>query len=287
MNWKKEPLVHFLLLGALLFGLSALLGDRTAGAEVDRITVTEDDIRWLSSAWARQWRRPPTQEELDGLVRNQIREEILYREALNMGLDRDDTIIRRRLVQKIEFMTEDLIDQIEPTEEELRQHFEDNMDTYRIPERRTFTHVYFSVDRRGENAVVDAETALAELRSREQPPERAPEVGDRFMMQYDYPRRSQAEVAQHMGREFAKALFELQPGEWQGPIRSGYGVHLVRISALEESVVPEFAQVADRVRDDLQRQRREAANEAFYEGLKQRYEIVVEEPAAAPAPVDG
>jgi hypothetical protein len=277
MNWKKEPLVHFLLLGALLFGLSAVLGDRTAGAEVDKITVTEDDIRWLSSAWARQWRRPPTREELDGLIRNHIREEILYREALDMGLDRDDTIIRRRLVQKIEFLTEDLIDQIDPSEDELRDYFDENLDTYRIPERRTFTHIYFSVDRRGDDAPADAEAELSRLRARSQPPERAPELGDRFMMQYDYPRRSQAEVAQHMGREFAQALFDLAPGEWQGPVRSGYGVHLVRISAVDDSVVPEFSQVADRVRDDLQRQRRETANEAFYSGLKQRYEIVVAE----------
>jgi hypothetical protein len=287
MNWKKEPLVHFLLLGALLFGLSAVLGDRTAGAELDTITVTEDDIRWLASAWARQWRRPPTREELDGLIRNHIREEILYREALEMGLDRDDTIIRRRLVQKIEFLTEDLIDQIDPSEDELRAHFEENVESYRVPERRTFTHVYFSFDRRGEAAVADAEAALTEIRSRRPQPERAPDMGDRFMMQYDYPRRSQAEVAQHMGREFAEALFELEPGEWHGPVRSGYGIHLVRISALESSVVPEFSQVVDRVRDDLQRGRRERANEAFYEGLKQRYEIVVEDLAAAPETAGG
>jgi len=244
--------------------------------------VTSDDIEWLGQAWARQWRRPPTEEELRGLIDNHIREEILYREAQEMGLDRDDTIVRRRMVQKIEFLTEDLIDSVEPSEDEVRAHFAENLDVYREAERRTFTHIYFSTDRRGASAEADATAVLETVRSLEAPPERAPDLGDRFMMQYDYPRRTEAEAAQHMGREFARSLFELEPGEWQGPIRSGYGIHLVRVYEVYDESVPEFATVQDRVRNDLQRQRRESANEAFYSGLKQRYEIVVEEPAQSP-----
>ena len=280
MNWKREPLVHFLLIGAALFVLSTFVGgDGTASGETT-ITVTAQDIDWLRNTWARQWRRPPTAEELDGLIDNHIREEILYREALEMGLDRDDTIVRRRLVQKIEFLTEDLVDQIEPAEEELRRYFEENLETYRNPELRSFTHIYFSVDSRGDAAPAEAAAVLEQLSTSAEPPERAPELGDRFMMQYDFPRRSEAEVARHMGREFAQALFEVEPGEWQGPIRSGYGLHLVRVSEVFGSSLPGFEEVVDRMRDDLQRERRETANEAFLAGLRQRYEIVVEKPEA-------
>jgi len=283
MSWKREPLVHFLLIGAALFLLSALVGGDGATSGEETITVGADDIEWLKSAWARQWRRPPTERELQGLVDNHIREEILYREALAMGLDRDDTIVRRRLVQKIEFLTEDLIDQLKPSEEELRRFFDENVESYRNPELRTFTHVYFSVDSRGESAVADAAAVLAGLSASGNPPQRAPELGDRFMMQCDYPRRSETEVARHMGQEFARELFEVEPGRWQGPIRSGYGVHLALVSEVMGSSLPRFEEVRERVREDLQRQRRELANQGFYDGLRQRYEIVIDQAAITPA----
>lgn len=279
MSWKKEPLVHFLLLGAALFALGALFGGDEAASEQATITVTAEDVDWLKSAWVRQWRRPPTEEELRVLVDTHVREQVLYREALAMGLDREDTIVRRRLVQKLEFLTEDLIDQVEPSEAEIRQRFEDNVQLYGNPERRTFTHIYFSVDSRGEAALSDAGRVVEELRARKEPPNRAPELGDRFMMQYDYPRRSAPEVARHLGEEFARVLFELEPGQWQGPIRSGYGVHLVRVSEVVESSLPEFEEVRDRVLVDLMRERREAANQGFYDSLLKRYEVVIDESA--------
>ncbi len=169
--WYKEPLVHFLLLGALLFAVNAVVGD-SGDSDLETVRVTREDVEWLSSAWARQWRRPPTRAELDGLITNHIREEILYREALAMGLDSDDTIVRRRMVQKIEFLTEDLIDQIEPTEEQLLEDFEEHSEDYREPELRSFTHIFFSLDQRGNGAAVEAARVVADLHAMAEPPER-------------------------------------------------------------------------------------------------------------------
>ena len=275
-DWKREPLVHFLVIGALLFALGAFLGGGPESSQDRVVVVTEQDVERLRVAWQRQWRRPPTQEELRGLIDNYIREEILFREAIEMGLDENDTMIRRRLVQKIEFLTEDPVVQIEPSEEEMRQHFDANPDEYRQPARLTFTHIFFSLDSRGEGAWAEAEAVLGDLRAMSDPPLRAPELGDRFMMQYDYPRRSEADVARHMGREFAEAMFQLTEEGWQGPLLSGYGVHLVRVTETSESSLPEFGALRERIRDDLVRSRRETAKQNFYESLRSRYDIVVE-----------
>jgi hypothetical protein len=273
--WFKEPLVHFLLLGALLFAVNGAVSERDSGG-VERVDITRQQIEWLSSTWARQWRRPPTASELEGLIDAHIREEILYREALAMGLDSDDTIVRRRMVQKLEFLTEDLVDQIEPSEEQLVEHFEGHAEVYQDPELRSFTHIFFSTDERGGEATAAANGVLEELRAAADPPERAPQLGDRFMMQHDYPHRTEAEVARHMGTEFARGLFEVSPGGWEGPLNSGYGVHLVRVATVQEARLPEFSEVREKVRDEVMRLQREETNEAFYQALKSRYEIVVE-----------
>lgn len=282
--WYKEPLVHFLLLGVLLFAVNAVVSEGDS-AGVERVDITRQQIDWLGSTWQRQWRRPPTAGELEGLIQAHIREEILYREALAMGLDSDDTIVRRRMVQKLEFLTEDLIDQIEPSEETLVEHFEGHVELYQDPELRSFTHVFFSTDERGDEATTEAARVLEDLRAAPNPPERAPQLGDRFMMQHDYPNRTEAEVARHMGTEFARELFEVSPGGWEGPLTSGYGVHLVRVATIQEARLPEFSEVREQVRDEVMRLQREEANAAFYQALKSRYEIVVDgdEPESAVA----
>jgi peptidyl-prolyl cis-trans isomerase C len=277
--WYKEPLVHFLLLGALLFAVNAVVSGNDS-EDLERVDVSRQNIKWLTSAWQRQWRRPPTASELDGLIANHIREEILYREAVAMGLDSDDTIVRRRMVQKLEFLTEDLVNQLEPSEEQLLEHFEGHPEDYQDPELRSFSHIFFSTDERGGGAGAEATRVLEELRARSSPPERAPELGDRFMMQYDYPRRTEEEVARHMGTAFARALFGVEPGGWGGPLESGYGLHLVRVSEIQDGRPLQFSEVREQVRDEVMRVQREVANEAFYEGLKSRYEIVIEDDLA-------
>lgn len=275
-DWKREPLLHFLVLGALLVLLASLWGGPGGSGARRTVTVTRDDVARLASAWEARWRRAPTEEELRSLVDGYVREEILYREAVAMGLAEDDPIIRRRLLEKIAFLTEDPMAPVEPSEAEIRAHFAANEDDYRVPERRTFTHVFFSEDERGERAWSDARALLEELREMSPSPERAPELGDRFATQYDYPRRSRSEVARHMGPEFAEELFSLPLDSWQGPLGSAYGVHLVRVLDASDSRALELEAVRQQVRDDLVRRRRERAAENFYEGLRSEYEILVE-----------
>jgi hypothetical protein len=275
----REPLLHFVVLGLILFGVRALL-TRGDGSEADRrIQVTETEVQWLASTWESRWQRPPTEQELRGLVDAYIREEVLYREALDVGLDRDDQVIRRRLVQKLEFITEDLASQVQPSEATLQAFFRDSIDRYRFPERRSFEHVYFNADRRG--AAIDADVArvLAELRARPVTLAQAVESGDRFMLPHEYGGLSPDEVARSFGGRFADALFALEVGEWQGPVVSGYGLHIVRVTDVEEGRVPALAEVRDEVLLDYATAARQQASEALYEGLRAQYEIEIDEQA--------
>jgi parvulin-like peptidyl-prolyl isomerase len=202
---------------------------------------------------------------------------VLYREALKLGMDQDDEVIRRRMVQKLEFLTEDLAAQAQPTQAELQAFFDENLDDYRLPELRSFTHIFYNIDRRGESAFEDAERDLAALRASPTPVARAPERGDRFLLQYDYPAQSPDEVRRAFGQRFAEALFEFEPGDWQGPIASGYGLHLVRVIDVQEAHVPELAEVRNIVERDFASELRQRANDAVLAGLLENYDVTVDE----------
>lgn len=278
----REPLIHFLALGAGLFVLFGILGAPSSGGD-KRIVVTPGDVQRLEEAWTRQWQRPPTPAELEGLIQSHIREEILYREAMALGLDRDDTIIRRRLAQKMEFLSEDLLLESDPTDAELQAFLEQNPERFEIPPRLTFSHVYLNADQRGEATRSDAERLLVELRAAgtKANPE---QLGDRFMLQHHYSERTQLDVAQLFGSQFAAGIFALEPGEWRGPVQSGYGVHLVLVHERTAPRRPELAEVRERVSTELSTVRREEANRAFFDRLLERYTVVIEKPAAPANP---
>ena len=262
--------MHFLAIGGAVFVAYGLL----RGSSVDGSTHIEVDtaqVERLSRMFQAQWKRPPTQTELDGLINSHIREEILYREALAMGLDRDDTVIRRRLAQKMELVADDLAMSAEPLPSELEAFLKENVERYEIPARVSFSHIYFSVDRRGDGAEDAAREALASIRSGGSPDDH----GDPFMLQRDYPSRTPREVAELFGSEFSAALFALAPGRWEGPIASSYGVHLAYVRERTSARAPELADVRNRVRNDLLSERRQEANEALVDSLKERYQIVV------------
>jgi hypothetical protein len=276
-KWHKEPLVHFLILGALIFFLFSFVKDEKSNVAGNKIVISTADMERLSVNWARKWNRPPTEAELKRLVETFIREEVYYREALALGLDRNDTVLRRRLMQKMEFMTNDLAELTTPDEDALNQFFLDNQDKYELPARVSFTHIYFSVDKRGARAASDAKRALSELATASGSVPRAPQRGDSFMLPYDFTRESPFEIARVFGSGFADRLLETGINAWQGPIESGYGLHLVRIREKIDSRVPELAEVIDKVRNDWMYEQRQKTNEAVYRKLKERYEIVVDE----------
>jgi hypothetical protein len=266
----KEPLLHFLIIGALIFGLFVLVSDEKEGTIRNKIKVTTADIERLKNNWSKKWRRSPTETELQSLVESFIKEEVYYREALALGLDQNDTILRRRLMQKMEFLSNDLAELNQPDEAALNKYFLDNQDKYEIPPRISFTHIYFSMDKRGEKALEDAESALSGLNAL-----RAPELGDTFMLQYDFVQETPSEVARLFGKNFADQLFTLKTNTWQGPIESGYGVHLVRISEKIDSRMPALISVIDKVRTDFMFEQRQKTNREIYERFKKRYEIVI------------
>ena len=270
----REPLVHFLILGALLFAVFGVAGGG-GGVDDRSIVVTRADVERIEATWLRQWGRPPSASETAHLVEQFVREEVLYREALGMGLQEGDAIVRRRLVQKIEFLSEDLAVPSEPEMKDLREFFESEIDRYLLPARASFTHVYLSRDRRGDKVADDASRLLVELRR--EGAARAHARGDRFMLQYDFALKSESEIGRDFGAAFGAAVLQLDVGGWQGPIESGYGLHLVRLSERVAARQPELEEVLRRVRNDFVTQRRRDVNEAFYAELRSGYRIVLEE----------
>ena len=256
----KDPLVLFLALGLAIFWIAALW---TGGGDDLLIEVGEPDLNRLNDQWEAQMGRPPTPKELDGLIEQFIREEAYFREAKRLSLDEGDIIVRRRLVQKLRFLTEDIATGQPPAQTDLRAFFDANSERYRQPARYSFSHRYFSTDRR-QNARADAESARAD----------AEILGDPFMLQRSYAARSAREIGNLFGTAFAEGLAALEPGDaWQGPIASAYGWHLVRLEARSSAYLPAFNDVANRVANDLNSERREQANDAYYANLLQRYEV--------------
>ncbi len=271
-KWHKEPLLHFLIIGALIFVLFSIVNKEEDIVSGNKIVVSTAEIERLSNNWSKKWNRPPTETELRGLVDSYIKEEVYYREALALGLDKNDTILRRRLMQKMEFLSNDLADLNTPDESALNKYFLDNQEKYKLPARVSFTHIYFSLDKRGAKAVEDAKRVLSGLNALS-----APERGDSFMMEYDFVQETPFEVERLFGKRFAEQLFTLETNTWLGPIESGYGLHLVRISEKIDARMPELASVIDKVRTDYMFEQRQKMNKEIYERFKERYEIVIED----------
>jgi hypothetical protein len=275
----KEPLLQFLLIGACIYGAYAWFG--AADETTDDLSVVVDAarIQGFVTAWESRYNRPPTAAELDGLINQFIREDILYREATAMGLGEDDPITRRRLAQKLEFLTKDVARLKEPVEGELEAYFEANQSAYRAPDLITFSHIFIDPDKREDTTLGDAEALLAQLKSQGEPDADTLTLGDRFMLQNYYPQKTELEIRKQFGSGFSEVVMGLAPGQWHGPVLSGYGVHLVYVSALQQSPPPAFADVQDAVFADWQAGQQAQFNEEFFQSLKSRYEIVVEDAA--------
>jgi hypothetical protein len=279
-----EPLLHFALLGGLIFAVNAWrTQQRPVEKSAAQIEVTAGTIAWLREGFSKQWHRVPDADDLRGLVNDHLREEVLYREALAMGLDRDDSIVRRRMAQKMEFLTQDIAAAVEPDDAALRKFFAENAPRYAKAPRVTFRHVFFSKERRGAKLDADAREGLAALSNGASDET----MGDPFLHEYEFKDASADEIAAALGREFADAMTALQAGAWVGPVASSYGVHLVRVSGRAEPPAPAFEAMREAVVRDLADERRRTANTDFLARLKARYRISVDEAAlrdaAAPA----
>jgi len=275
MKLLREPLVHFLVLGALIFAVFNLVAPHPIGK--GEIVVTQGTLENMVTGFTRTWQRPPTDEELQGLIRDYIREEVAYREALAMRLDRDDTIVRRRLRQKLEFLSDNLADQTQPSDADLRAFLQSHAENFKTEPILSFRQVYLNPQSHGANLRLDQIYLLAKLRQfGAESNSRA--LGDPFLLKSQFTNVSLTDVKKMFGDQFAVGLVALQPGQWQGPVESGYGVHLVFISKRIDAHLPELAEVRDQVRRDWLNARRKEATDRFYEALLKRYTVRVEPP---------
>jgi peptidyl-prolyl cis-trans isomerase C len=278
-RWVREPLLQFVLIGLVLFGVQRWLHpDVGAVTAANRIEVTQDDLRQMSVTWLAQGRPPLTAEEWRNLIDAKVREEVLYREALAAGLDQGDTIVKRRMVQKMEFLAEDVATAHEPTDAELKAWFDANQARFAVPPRITFRHLYFGFDQRGQRAKDDAQSALTAIGNLPEDSKVALAMGDPFMFQDVYRDRIPDHIAKELGPPFAHALFQLTPGAWRGPIESGYGWHLVFVESLEPERLAAYEEVEADVRTQWVAEQSEQAKRKAYEQMRAKYIVILPEP---------
>ena len=270
-----EPLVHFLLLGAAIYGVYALLADEQTVDDDRRIVVTSNDIDMMVAQWQRTWNRPPTDAELAGVVREHVKVQALYREALAVGLDEGDTVIERRLAQKLEMLTSSAMTPPEPDGEVLQQWFADNIELFRPPDRFSLVQIYFSPDERGDSVQQDADALLARLGS--EIPADVETLGDGFMLPTRLNARTEQDLQNLFGSAFASNVTSLEPGRWQGPVVSGYGLHLVFVTDRDLQPAPELSDVRPLVLDRWSADQVATLNDMFVDEVVSRFEVVIEE----------
>lgn len=266
-TWRhigREPLLHFAILGGLIFAADAVLAP--ARDETHRIALTQVDLDRIAAQYERQWGRAPSSAERATLARDYVRSEILFREGMAVGLARDDTVLRNRVIQKMELLlqAEGTIEQ--PSEAELAAYYAAHAEAYRQPDRIAFAQHYFSPALRGDRAESDAAAVLAK------PGE--PVGGDPFMLESPTAPVDRERIAADYGTEFADALFQGPQGRWFGPVRSSFGYHLVKIDRREAASVPPLAEIRVRVHDDLVAERLRSALDRGYEQIRSRYQVI-------------
>lgn len=287
----KEPLLHFLVAGAALFGAyywlnrSAEVSDASTAQQVH---IRAGDVQWIAENWTRQWRRPPTREELRGLVVDYVNEQLLAREARVLRLDDNDVIVRRWLAQKLTFLIEGTLRHAEPSNEDLQQFYQDHSDRFRAAPHISFEHLYFSAQRRAD-AHSDAARALAALRKNGSIP--VEELGDLSLIEPELQNQTEQGLSGRFGADFARAVFSLEPETWGGPIESSYGVHLVRVKIVTPALLRPLAEVRGRVIEEWTRDRQRTLKEQYLAELRKKYPIVTDETAmsllASAAPDSG
>jgi hypothetical protein len=279
----REPLFQFMVLGMGVFALYTVLNvsDASRGLEPDRIEVSPGRIAQLEQIFAKTWQRPPSRRELQGLVEGFIKEEIFYREGRKLGLDRDDTILRRRLQQKMEFLMEPSAAELEPTEEELRRYFKEHIERYRSPSRIAFRQIF--LDPRKRNDIEDDARALLQTVNANPDSVNTGELGDTTLLPTEVGLVPMDRIAGTFGEDFAAAFPEASPGKWFGPIQSVYGLHLVMVDDRINPEEPELDRVRQAVLRDWQGAKRDETSQANYREMMQRYEIDVNWPGGEPA----
>lgn len=263
-HWLREPLLHFIVAGGLLFVIYGWLNDEKSN-EPHVVRITAAEVNWLRETWARQWQRPPSEPELRGMVADYLKEVLLEREARELGLEENDTVVRRRLAQKMEFLLQDTAQLAEPGKEELYQFYNSRRELYVEPAHISFNQIFFRDEpsaQQGLQELVMNKTAVH---------------GDQTLLEREFARIDRQTLANLLGHEFAEVLFTLEPGRWHGPVTSAYGFHLVWINERQVAQLRPFDEVHTQVLNDWYRSRQAVTNEQYFAGLLEKYDVVVEE----------
>ena len=274
-KFGREPLVHFIILGALLFAGHMLWQHHVNKADYT-ITVTAEEMERQALIFAGENRRQPTDEDLKALLFSHVEEQVLMREAQRLGLGEDDTIIRRRLAQKMRFIIEDVESPALPDDTELKAWFDTNMDRFVSPETRSFSHIYLSPEEHGDNLNIVAQNILSEVES-----ENWISLGDPFMLKREFKRLSALETTRLFGPTFSKGVFEFSGDAWQGPVESAFGFHLGRIDNVSQKIIPTFDDVRADIEAAWQEEARRSANQAALKKLIQKYKVDVQDSTEA------
>jgi len=271
-----KPTVHVAALGVMIAAAILIAQGPPSGDEARRVVLTGGDILQLKASFMRTWQREPTATELRGALEQHIRQEILYREALARGYDRDDLVVRRAMQRKMEFLAASQALQEPPSDEEIQAFFSLRRERYRLPAVVSFAQVYVSTDQRGAGAEKFATELLARLRAQDPESNALASWGDLIMLDPFYASQTEKEVNAAFGGDFAAAVVALQPGQWEGPIRSGYGLHLVKVVRREDSRIPEWTEVKGRIVNDMEFEARNSAKDQLYQEIAQKYEVVLD-----------
>lgn len=266
MRFLREPVVHFVLVGLAIFALDSAMAPEAAP---DEIVVTEQTVERMRGEFETRHGRAPDASETSGLIETHVREEVLYREALALGLHRSDPIVRRRMIQAMEFLSEDLAPLPEPTDEQLEEYLADHRSEFEKPARISLQHIFFA---EGEDASSRASSALEKVRAGDS----ANQLGDAFVHGQTIEHAGREKLRAKFGGGFAGDAMALEPGVWSEPIESSYGVHLVYVDTARPAGQPGLEEVRHRVEVAWRREARERANEQALERLRDSYEVRVE-----------
>jgi len=274
-KFLHEPLFHFLLIGLGLFFLFSQLNPDEESNDEKNILITQAKVDAMTASYLKQRTRTPMDNELQSLIESEIREEVLYREAIALGLDKDDGVIRRRLAQKMKYLFEDLTVIDEPNEEDLERFFKEHTSKFTLPGTRSFYQVYLDPKKHKDNLDEELKKVMEHLNIISL--ENAFSLGDRSLLAYRFSKRRESDVKNRFGESFAQSLFKAPTDSWQGPFESAYGLHFVYIDSKKEDVLPELTQVKEDVLEEYKREKTFEANDIFYNSIKDRYQIKVDD----------
>jgi len=273
----REPLMHFLLIGVALFIVFDQVGNPV---KLDsRIVISQADLDVLASDWLRRTGRPPSPQQVEQQLRQYIREQVLSREAVNLGLDRDDVIIRRRLAQKMQFLFDDLGQVPDPTDADLNVFITNHVERFTMPATRSFRHIFLDPDSRGKAIQGQAKQLLSRLQE-SSPAIDTSELGDPTLLPPQFDNQTRPQISNLLGDEFAEQVYSLPDSRWSGPVASGYGLHLVFAHSRTAARVQPLAEVRQSVVRQWQTAKQQELNDLFYQGIQQRYEIILDDDIA-------